>query len=159
NRAGQAIRIWCAGCASGQEAYTLAMILAELVGDDDFQQRVKIYATDVDEDALSYARQATFTERELRGVREDLVEKYFERNGQRFAFKKELRRAVIFGRNDLVQDAPISHVDLLSCRNTLMYFNAEAQSEILNRLHFALRPDGTLFLGKAEMLLSHTGLF
>ena len=74
-------------------------------------------------------------------------------------FRKELRRSLIFGRNDLIQDAPISHVDLLLCRNTLMYFNAEAQSQILNRLHFALRSDGILFLGKAEMLLSHTSYF
>jgi PAS domain-containing protein len=66
---------------------------------------------------------------------------------------------VIFGRNDLVQDAPISHVDLLLCRNTLMYFNAEAQSRILGGLHFALNPEGLLFLGKAEMLLSHGQLF
>ncbi len=66
---------------------------------------------------------------------------------------------MIFGRNDLVQDAPISHVDLLSCRNTLMYFNAETQAQILNRMHFALRPDGVLFLGKAEMLLGHTAYF
>jgi two-component system CheB/CheR fusion protein len=86
-------------------------------------------------------------------------EKYFEQVGNRFAFSKEFRRSVIFGRNDLVQDAPISHVDILTCRNTLMYFTAETQAQILNRMHFALRPDGILFLGKAEMLLSHSAYF
>ena len=75
------------------------------------------------------------------------------------SFRKDLRRVVIFGRNDLVQDAPISRIDLLVCRNTLMYFNAETQARILRRFHFALRRDGVLFLGKAEMLLSHAELF
>ncbi|MFC7496118.1 MULTISPECIES: CheR family methyltransferase [unclassified Nocardioides] len=158
-REGQPIRVWSAGCASGEEAYTLAMLLAELLGVDEFRERVKIYATDVDEEALTQARQASYTERELEAVPEDLRGKYFEPVGNRFVFRKELRRSVIFGRNDLVQDAPISHVDILACRNTLMYFNAETQSQILNRMHFALRPDGVLFLGKAEMLLSHSAYF
>ena len=159
SRDGQSIRGWSAGCASGEEAYTLAMVLAEVMGIEEFKARVKIYATDVDEDALATARQALYSERDLDGVPKELRDKYFERQGQRFSFSKELRRSVIFGRNDLVQDAPISHVDLLVCRNTLMYFNAQTQSQILQRLHFALRPDGILFLGKAEMLLSHTSMF
>ncbi|HET8559042.1 MAG TPA: CheR family methyltransferase [Marmoricola sp.] len=158
-RADQSIRVWSAGCASGQEAYTLAMVFADALGIEDFRERVKIYATDVDEEALATARQAMFTEREIRGAPEEMREKYFERSGQRYTFRKELRRSVIFGRNDLVQDAPISHVDVLSCRNTLMYFNAETQAQVLQRLHFALRPEGILFLGKAEMLLSHSSLF
>ena len=156
---GRPIRVWSAGCASGEEAYTLAMTLAELLGVDEFRDRVKIYATDVDEEALAQARQASYSERELTPVPAELREKYFDRVGNRFAFRKELRRSVIFGRNDLVQDAPISHVDILACRNTLMYFNAETQAQILNRMHFALRPEGVLFLGKAEMLLSHSAQF
>ncbi len=158
-REGQPIRVWSAGCASGEEAYTLAMVLNELLGIDQFRERVKIYATDVDEEALAHARQAVYAERDLEALPDGIREKYFEALGNRFAFRKELRRSVIFGRNDLVQDAPISHVDVLSCRNTLMYFNAETQSQILNRMHFALRPDGVLFLGKAEMLLSHSAYF
>jgi two-component system, chemotaxis family, CheB/CheR fusion protein len=158
-REGQPIRVWSAGCASGEEAYTLAMLLAEQLGIEEFRDRVKIYATDVDEEALTQARQASYTERELEAVPAELREKYFDALGGRFVFRKELRRSVIFGRNDLIQDAPISHVDVLACRNTLMYFNAETQSQILNRMHFALRPDGVLFLGKAEMLLSHSAYF
>jgi two-component system CheB/CheR fusion protein len=158
-REGQPIRVWSAGCASGEEAYTLAMVLAEQLGIDEVRDRVKIYATDVDEEALAQARQASYAERELEVVPADMRERYFEPVGNRFVFRKELRRSVIFGRNDLVQDAPISHVDILACRNTLMYFNAETQSQILNRMHFALRPDGVLFLGKAEMLLSHSAYF
>ena len=153
------IRVWSAGCASGAEAYTLAMSLAETLGADAFRDRVKIYATDVDEEQLNEARQAMYGEREMQAVPPDLVERYFEPAGNRFVFRKDLRRSVIFGRNDLVQNAPISRIDLLACRNTLMYFNAETQARILGRFHFALTDGGVLFLGKAEMLLSHSNLF
>jgi two-component system CheB/CheR fusion protein len=152
-------RAWSAGCASGQEAYSLAIVLAEALGLEAFRDRVKIYATDVDEDALAQARQASYSAKDLEAVPERLRETYFEPVGSRFVLQKDLRRAVIFGRNDLVQDAPISHVDVLMCRNTLMYFNAETQAQVLHRLHFALRPQGVLFLGKAEMLLSHAAYF
>lgn len=153
------IRVWSAGCASGEEAYTLAMALSELLGVEQFKERVKIYATDVDEEQLNEARQATYGEREVQVLPPDLVEKYFDQANGRFTFRKDLRRSVIFGRNDLVQDAPISRIDLLTCRNTLMYFNAETQAKILGRFHFALADTGVLFLGKAEMLLSHSSLF
>jgi two-component system CheB/CheR fusion protein len=153
------LRLWSAGCASGEEAYTLAIALAELMGPGEFRDRVKIYATDVDEEALSYARHGSYSEREVAGVPRELLDRYFERNGGRHAFRKDLRRSVIFGRNDLVQDAPISRIDLLVCRNTLMYFTAETQARILTKFHFALAEDGVLFLGKAEMLLSHGALF
>jgi two-component system CheB/CheR fusion protein len=125
----------------------------------EFRDRVKIYATDVDEEALAHARQAAYTEREVRGIPAELLERYFDQTGGRFVFRKDLRRSVIFGRNDLVQDAPISRIDLLVCRNTLMYFNAETQARILTRFHFALASAGMLFLGKAEMLLGHGTLF
>ncbi|WP_374970406.1 CheR family methyltransferase [Terrabacter sp. BE26] len=153
------IRVWSAGCASGQEAYSLAMMLTEAMGLEQFRDRVKIYATDIDEDALGYARAATYTEREMKSVPDDLRSKYFEpaQNGR--VFRQDLRRSVIFGRNYLTTDAPISRIDLLTCRNTLMYFNAETQSRILSRLAFALKPSGTLLLGKAEMLLDHTDTF
>jgi two-component system CheB/CheR fusion protein len=153
------IRIWSAGCASGEEAYSLAMVFAEALGVEAFRDRVKIYATDVDEEALRYARLACFTPREATGVSPERLETFFEDDGGRYCFSRDLRRSVIFGRNDLVQDAPISHLDLLVCRNTLMYFNAQTQAQIINRLHFALSPHGVLFLGKAELLLSHAALF
>ncbi len=153
------IRVWSAGCASGEEAYTLAMLLAEALGADAFRQRVKIYATDIDEDALTQARAASYDAKAVESVPPDLLTRYFEKVNGRYVFDKDLRRAVIFGRNDLVKDAPISRVDLLVCRNTLMYLNAETQRNILSRLHFALAPQGTLFLGHAEMLLSHGDRF
>lgn len=153
------IRIWSAGCASGEEAYSLAMTFADVLEPDEFRDRVKIYATDVDDEALARARTAAYSAREMRGLSPEHIERYFETNGNQHVIRKDLRRSVIFGRNDLVQDAPISHIDLLVCRNTLMYFNAETQSQMVRRMHFALNPDGVLFLGKAEMLLSHPELF
>ena len=156
---GGPVRIWSAGCASGEEAFSVAMLLVEAMGEEDYTNRVKIYGTDVDEQALSQARSAIFTTKQMETVSEELRERCFDRTDQRFAFKSELRRTVIFGRNDLVQDAPISRVDLLVCRNTLMYFNAETQSQILKRFHFALKDTGYLFLGKSEMLLTYGELF
>ncbi|HEY2906180.1 MAG TPA: CheR family methyltransferase [Vicinamibacterales bacterium] len=154
-----AIRVWSAGCASGEEAYSMTMLLAELLGRERLRERVKVYATDVDEHALNQARAASYTEKQVGAVPAALLEKYFTREGDRYVFDKELRRSVIFGRHDLILDAPISRANILICRNTLMYFNTEAQGRILARLHFALADDGVLFLGKAEMLLTHPELF
>ena len=153
------VRIWSAGCASGEEAYTLAIILAEILGIDDFRHRVKIYATDIDEEALNQARQASYSAKNIHAVPLELRDKYFDLSNEKYIFHQDLRRAVIFGRHDLLQDAPISRLDLLVCRNTLMYFNSETQGRIINRFHFALNDHGYLFLGKAEMLVTHANLF
>ncbi len=153
------LRIWSAGCASGEEPYTVAMVFARVMGDAAFRERVKIYATDVDEEALEQARHGAYLPRQIEDIPRDALERFFEQTDQRFVFRKDLRRCVIFGRNDLVQDAPISHIDLLVCRNTLMYFTAETQAQILRRLHFALDDDGVLMLGRSEMLITHADLF
>jgi two-component system CheB/CheR fusion protein len=153
------LRLWSAGCASGEEAYTLVMLMAEALGEEALRQRVKIYATDADERALNMARQASYDAKQVTGVPEPLLAKYFEPAGNRFVFRPDLRRCVIFGRLDLVQDAAISRLDLLVCRNTMMYFNGEAQQRILARFHFALNRNGYLFLGRAETLLTHGELF
>src|SRR5687767_3726043 len=125
--AGQPIRIWSAGCASGEETYTITMLLAELLGVDGFRRRVKIYGTDVDEHALTQARLASYTAEAVQVVPDELRGRYFEQVNGRFAFRTDLRRCVVFGRHDLVNDAPISRLDLLLCRNTMMYFNTEVQ--------------------------------
>jgi chemotaxis methyl-accepting protein methylase/PAS domain-containing protein len=159
DRNGEPLRVWSAGCASGQEPYSLAMILAEQFGTEAVRDRITIYATDVDEEALSGARQATYQVCDVSDVPPALREKYFDRTGSTYTLNRDLQRAVIVGRHDLAQDAPISQVDLLLCRNTLMYFNAEAQSRILARFSFSLNPGGLVVLGRAEMLFSQSAMF
>ncbi|MFD5096106.1 CheR family methyltransferase [Amycolatopsis thailandensis] len=153
------IRIWSAGCSSGEEAYTLAILFAEQLGVEASTKQVKIYGTDVDEEALREARAGVYSLKSLEKLPDELKTKYFEPNGALFAFRRDLRRRVIFGRHDITRDAPISRVDLLVCRNTLMYFNVEAQAKIIERFHFALNDGGHLFLGKAEMLLADGSRF
>ena len=153
------IRAWVAGCATGEEAYTLAMVLAEALGEEQFLRRVRIYASDLDQGALAVARIGAYRPAALENVPEALRARYFEDTVTRRTFRPEFRRVVVFGALDLVRDAPISRVDLISCRNTLMYFNGELQSRILARFHFALNDAGFLFLGKAEMLLRQGDLF
>ena len=153
------IRVWSAGCASGEEAYTVAMLLAEALGDESFRRRVKIYATDVDEEALDEGRRAVYDETALEPVPEEFRERYFRPANGGLAFRPDLRAAVVFGRHDLIRDAPISRLDLLVCRNVLMYVTRDTQHEILEHLHFGLKQSGFLFLGNAEMLLAGTDLF
>jgi two-component system CheB/CheR fusion protein len=155
----QPIRVWSAACASGEEAYTVAMVLAEALGEQEFRRRVKIYATDIDEEALLTARQGQYPREALDPVPEDLREKYWTQSPSGYVFRPDLRRSLIFGRNDLVRDAPISRIDLLLSRNSLMYFTTETQAAILRHFNFSLNDDGFLFLGKSEMLLTHNTLF
>jgi two-component system, chemotaxis family, CheB/CheR fusion protein len=157
--ADEPLRVWSAGCASGQEPYTIAMLLCEALGEETYRERVKIYATDIDEEALNVARQATYAASELENVAPELLERYFEDSRGRFAFRPDLRHTLVFGVNNLVHDAPISRLDLLVCRNTLMYLTAETQGRILRHFHFALRETGILLLGKSEMMVSHRDLF
>jgi two-component system CheB/CheR fusion protein len=155
----ESIRVWSAGCASGEEAYSIAILLVEALGREVFAERVKIYATDIDEEALSDARRATYEPKQVDAVPAELLHKYFRPDGDRVAFDSDLRRSVIFGRHDLLHDAPISRINLVVCRNTLMYFSSEAQARILSRFQYALVDDAILFLGKAEMLLARPDVF
>jgi two-component system CheB/CheR fusion protein len=153
------LRAWSAGCASGEEPYTIAILLAEALGEEAFKRRVKIYATDIDDEALAQAREAAFSTKQLENVPGELRDRYFEQSNHGFAFRNDLRRAVIFGRNDLHRDPPISRVDLLVSRNTLMYFGADVQQRILANFYFALNRGGFLVVGKAEALQSGRNFF
>jgi two-component system, chemotaxis family, CheB/CheR fusion protein len=147
------IRIWSAGCATGEEPYTLAMMLADLLGMDEYGSRVKIYATDIDEPSLAIARRGAYSGARLADLPDEYRERFFNPTGNdESVLVADVRRSVIFGRHDLLHDAPISRQDLIVCRNTLMYLNAEAQTQVLRRFRFALVPDGLLFLGRAEMM-------
>src|SRR5215831_12813033 len=155
---GHSFRAWSAGCASGEEPYSIAILLAEHFGPRIQDYDVKIYATDIDDEALNSARRGEYSLDAVRRVRPEWREKYFHGKGL-LRVNREIRRLVIFGRSNLAQDAPISHVDLLLCRNVLIYFDSELQNQILARLHYALEPGGILFLGKSESQLTNSTQF
>jgi two-component system CheB/CheR fusion protein len=152
------VRVWSTGCASGQETYTAAMVLAEALGGG-YRDLVKIYGTDVDDDALATARHASYPVEQLEHVPEGLRETYFELVNGKANVRPDLRRTVIFGRHDLVQDPPISRIDLLIARNTLIYFSPKTQETILENFHFSLNPGGFLMLGRSEVVTSRSNLF
>ncbi|GEM_PF-749553 len=158
------IRAWVAGCDAGFDAYTLAIALAEALGVEAFRSRVKIYATDAAEDALSQARQASYTEKEIRGIPPQLRDKYFNRAASGYTFRYDLRRSLIFGRHDLLSDAPFPHLDWLVCRHPPGSISAGTLARIVQRFHFALKDTGFLFLGQpksplAQTLLANSHLF
>jgi len=148
------IRAWSAGCASGEETYTLAMVLAEALGMEQFRSRVQIFGTDVDKEALTQARQGSYLCTEAGRIPDDLLEKYFEPANGRYVFRKDLRRRIIFSHHNLIEDPPMSKIDLLVCRNTMIYFNLDAQIRVLVRFHFSLKENGFLFLGNTEIVPS-----
>ena len=155
---GATLRAWSAGCATGEEAYSLAILLAEEFGPRIKNYDVKIYATDLDEDALNVARRGEYPMEKLRHVRPEWQQKYFQ-SDHRSRINREIRRLCMFGRGNLASDAPISHVQLLICRNVLIYFEPDVQRKILKRLHYALEPGGVLMLGKSESQVTQSSQF
>lgn len=155
---GHSFRVWSAGCASGEEAYSAAILLADYFGSRVQDYDLKIYATDVDDEALNTARRGEYSLDSVRRIRPEWRERYFHGKGL-LRINREVRRLVIFGRSNLGQDAPISHVNLLICRNVLIYFDSDLQKQILTRLHYALEPGGILFLGKSESQLTNSPQF
>jgi two-component system, chemotaxis family, CheB/CheR fusion protein len=159
NGAGRSFRAWSAGCSSGEEAYSLAIIVANHLGDHVSDFDVKIYATDIDDNALNLARRGEYSADHLKRVPQEWRNQYFHSSGSLFRVNRDLRRMVIFGRSSLVHDAPISHCDLVACRNVLIYLDPPAQKLVFGRLRYALEPNGVLFLGKAESKLSQSDVF
>jgi two-component system, chemotaxis family, CheB/CheR fusion protein len=152
------VRVWSTGCATGEEAYTAAIVFAEALGFG-YADRLKIYATDADDKALASARHGTYPVKALGSVPRGYREKYFEAGDSRVAVRADVRRVVIFGRHNVLEDPPISRVDLLVARNMLMYFSPDKQANALAEFHFALNERGFLFLGKSEVLLTRSNLF
>jgi len=153
------LRIWSAGCSSGEEPYSIAMLLAEHLGEAANSYTVKIYGTDIDDEALAAARHALYRTEQLKDVPDRLVDRYFSRDGQLYRFRRDIRRWCIFGSHNLTQAPPLSHIDLLVCRNVLIYFTSELQERIMTRFHYSIREDGYLFLGRSESLLARSRLF
>ncbi|MEJ2380455.1 MAG: EAL domain-containing protein [Gammaproteobacteria bacterium] len=156
---GDEIRIWVAGCATGEEAYSIAIQLAELLGKDASQYRIQIFATDLDSSALAVARRGAYPETSLTAVSADVVGRYFVKSSDRYEVSRVLRDMVVVARQDLVQDPPFLRLDLIACRNVLIYLQNELQSKVLATFHYGLRPGGLLFLGKSEGIFQQEGMF
>jgi two-component system CheB/CheR fusion protein len=144
------LRLWSAGCATGEEAYSLAMIVADALGDELASFNVRIFATDVDAEAIAFARRGIYPEAALADLPEDVIERHFTKLADGYEVKKRIRAITVFGQHDLAQRAPFPRVDLALCRNVLIYFTTDLQKRALQLFAFALREGGYLALGKAE---------
>ncbi|WP_299370878.1 CheR family methyltransferase [uncultured Tateyamaria sp.] len=144
------VRMWVPGCASGEEAYTLAIQVAEFARANDKAFNLKILATDIHKRSLSAASAGIFSNETLAAVDENLIERYFEKTGDYHQVRQNLRRAVVFSPHDLLRDPPFTRMDLVSCRNVMIYLTEEAQQKLLALFHFSLNKDGYLFLGPSE---------
>ncbi|MEC8010137.1 MAG: CheR family methyltransferase [Pseudomonadota bacterium] len=155
------IRLWVAGCATGEEAYSIAILLCEAIGDlgQLVDSNVQIFATDVDTDALAIARKGIYSKVSVQDIPEEYVDKYLIDKGDTYEVKKELRSIVLFAPHNIIEDPPFLKIDLITCRNLLIYFEPELQKKVYNIFHYSLKTDGYLFLGKSESTTQVSELF
>lgn len=145
-------RVWVTGCSSGEEAYTIAILFKEAIDKNEKPFRFQIFATDLDESSITRARDGLFPAGIAADVSAVRLERFFKLDNNQYRINKEIRERVIFANQNLIQDPPFTHIDLLSCRNVLIYINQELQKEILANFHYALNPDGILILGSSESI-------
>jgi len=151
-------RIWISACSTGEEAYSIAIILDEILNFDR-SKHIKIFATDIDEDAVKQARAGVFPEVTVANISPERLKRYFIQKGNEFEVKPQLKERVIFSRHDITMDPPFVNIDLVTCRNMLIYFETELQKKIFTTFAYALKHHGLLFLGKSESVGVHTDLF
>ncbi len=149
---GEPVRVWVCGCATGEEAYSLAILFAEHMRQSGSQFDVKIFATDVDRESVDFGSMGVYPADSMTAVPEDLVERYFIRRGDSFAVSRIIRQMVVFARHNVIKDPPFTRVDMITCRNLLIYLQSNLQRRVLSRFHYALRSAGYLFLGSSESL-------
>lgn len=155
----QKVRVWIAGCSTGEEVYTIAILIKELLETMKDPPEVQIIATDIDEHALSVARKGVYSLGIETHVSQARLAKYFVRKGGRYHVSKELRELCLFSSHNLINDPPFSQLDIISCRNVLIYLGAHLQKKLIPVFHYALRAGGFLFLGNSESIASHKELF
>ncbi|MBV9489367.1 MAG: PAS domain-containing protein [Verrucomicrobia bacterium] len=158
-KAGDAIRVWVAGCATGEEAYSVAMLLAEHAARLAAPPTLQIFATDLDEGALRVGREGLYPETIAADVSEERLRRFFIRDQGRYHINRAVRETVLFALHNVLKDAPFSHLDMISCRNLLIYLKREAQMRAFELFHFALETQGLLFLGSSESADEAGGLF
>ncbi len=144
------VRIWVPGCATGEEAYSIGMLLSEYVDGMIEPPHVQVFATDLDEDAITSAREGFYTGADVVDVPEKRLERFFHHEPGGYRVKRELREMMLFAHHNVIKDPPFSHLDFVSCRNLLIYLNRTVQERILETFHFALRPSALLMLGPSE---------
>ena len=157
--AGEAVRIWVPGCSTGEEAYSLAMLASEYARERYAGVKVSIFATDIDALAIENARIGVYPSNIAADVSPERLERFFHRDGNSYMVNKAIRDTVIFAEQDMLLDPPFSHIDLISCRNLLIYLRAELQKQVLPVFHYALNSRGFLFLGASESVGEFTNLF
>ena len=153
------VRVWIPGCSTGEEVFSVAMLLREHMDTIAELPRVQIFATDIDEHALTAARAGRFPETLLEAITPARRKRFFVADGASAVVSKDVRELCVFSPHSVFRDPPFSRIDLVSCRNLLIYFGADIQSQVLPLFHYALRPDGYLFLGSAENVSNFTELF
>ncbi|HET7865850.1 MAG TPA: chemotaxis protein CheB [Burkholderiaceae bacterium] len=153
------LRAWVAGCATGEEAYSVALLLLEAVQAAGVRRRVQVFATDIDEAALRHARRGVYPAAALESLPEELVKRYFCPHAEGMEVNKTLREVMLFARHNVVQDPPFVRLDLVSCRNLLIYLQAPIQQSVLTSFHYALMPVGLLFLGRTESVHGSDSMF
>ncbi len=156
---GDEIRIWIAGCATGEEAYSIGILFLEYLQEYGKICKLQIFATDIDINALGIARMGVYSESAISEMKSEYVEKYFKHKDNTYEVTKLLRDSVIFAKQDLTYDPPFLKLDLITCRNVLIYFNNELQSKVLNMFHYALHTEGYLFLGRSESIGVNSDVF
>ena len=149
---GDEIRIWVPGCSTGQEAYSIAMALEEELSRGDARPKVSIFATDIDQDAIQIAREAVYPSTIASEVPNDLLDRYFTSSPSGYRVTAAVRESVRISHHSVIKDPPFSKLDLISCRNLLIYFENDLQDQTLKVFHYALKPGGYLFLGPSENL-------
>lgn len=147
---GEEIRIWVPGCSSGEEAYTLAIMLDQILGSRVAEYEVRIFASDIDDEALAMGRKGAYPEYAVRELPNDILHEYFTPCGTQYQIIERIRQKVLFTHHDLAQDPPFVRLDLISCRNLLIYLRKDVQERVLRIFHYALKDDGILFLGNSE---------
>lgn len=156
---GKKYRIWVAGCSTGEEPYTLAILAQEVMNELGIQRDVQIIATDIDEEALNTARKGEYPATISDRVSKQRLDSFFQRRDNKFVINRKLREMILFSSHNLITDPPFSQVDLITCRNVLIYLGPQLQKKLLPLFHYSLRPNGYLFLGISEVLGSHKDLF
>ena len=153
------IRIWVAGCATGEEAYSLAILFKEACLRAECTRALTLFATDVDDRAIAFARAGLFSDVIEADISEERLEHHFVKEGNRYRVAKHIRDMCVFSTHDLVKDPPFSKIDIISCRNLLIYFEVGLQQRVLTTFHYGLKPHATLWLGPSETIASSTKLF